>query len=81
MNLPVTLNKIEIPSAEIFYNDKSIGVLNEYELNDLRIQIKHKRLEGVLHNDGHKEPIDVSGKILHWPLQFELMTEQLFELF
>lgn len=82
MNLPITLNKIEVPSAEIFYNDESIGILNLFELNDLRIQIKFNKLEGfsVLHNHGHKEPIDTDGKISNWPEQFNLLTDQLFEL-
>lgn len=82
MNLPITLNKIEVPSAEIFYNDESIGVLNEYELNDLRIQIKNKGLKGffIMHNDGHKEPINEQGRISLWPEQFDLMLNQLCKL-
>lgn len=82
MNLPITLNKIEVPSAEIFYNDESIGVLNEYELNDLRIQIKNKGLKGffIMHKGGHKEPINEQGRISFWPEQFDLMFNQLCKL-
>jgi len=52
--MEIKVNKIEPQTLEHFdKDDKSLGFLNEYEHNDLRIQIAENEIEGIylMYND------------------------------
>jgi len=71
-------------TVEIFDpENKSLGMFNEYEFNDLRIQIKKENIEGyyVKFNE-HKINICPNGKVEKWPSGFfDLQERQFSELF
>lgn len=63
--------------------EKSLGFLNEYEFNDLRIQIAKEKAEGYYMQtaDYKKLPILPNGKIDNWPQEFyDLIENQLTEI-
>lgn len=75
--------------AELYdQNNTFLGLIkNEYQLNDIRIQIKKQQLEGYYlifideKSFKHKLLIDKSGRICAWPKGFfDLTQNQLFEL-
>lgn len=82
--MKIKVNKIEPFKAQA-YDSKGrlLGLLNEYEMNDLRIQIAQNRAEGYfMVYKGEKIPIDKEGKIKSWPIGFyDLIEDQLAELF
>lgn len=84
MKKEATVNKIKPQEVEVFNSDdKSLGFVNEYEFNDLRIQIAENNLEGyyVMFND-IKHPIDQNGRIEDWSQGlFDLFEIQLSKLF
>lgn len=84
MKKEATVNKIVPQEVEVFNpDDKSLGFVNEYEFNDLRVQIAENKLEGyyVMYND-IKHPIDKNGRIENWSQGlFDLFETQLSNLF
>lgn len=79
----IKINRIEPFTCEAFSPDgKSLGFLNEYEYNDLRIQIKEAEATGyyMLYN-GAIIRIDQQGNMEHNPKGFyDTIINQLFEL-
>lgn len=80
------VNKIEPQTVDVFFDDNGtplfIGNVNEYELLDLRLQIKNKSLHGyyIYFND-EKIFINSYGKISKWPVGlFDTIQNYLFEL-
>lgn len=64
----IHINKIEPQTVEVFTpKDRSIGFVNEYEFNDLRVQIATHKLEGyyVMFNEV-KHIINTNGRIDNW---------------
>lgn len=62
---------------------RSLGLVNEFEFNDLRIQISKNRIEGyyLMYND-KKHNITVDGKLDEWSSGlFDIIEIQLSELF
>ena len=80
----IKINKIIPYTCEAFDpNDNSIGYLNEYEFNDLRIQIMKEQAEGyrMITEDGTICNIDKNGIVDKWPKGFyDLVERQLSEL-
>lgn len=83
--MEITINKIEPYKCEAFSpNGISLGFLNEYEFNDLRIQIKTNKVEGYYmrpKEGGELCFIDSDGRIDYWPEGFyDLIENQLMHL-
>jgi predicted ATPase len=82
MDIKVTVIKPQ--TVEVFDpNNKSLGFVNEYEFNDLRIQVATENISGyyVLFN-GEKIQIEPSGKLFSWPVGFfDTIEQQLATLF
>lgn len=82
--MAIKVNKIEPYTCEAFDpQDNSLGFLNEYEFNDLRIQIRKAEAEGyyMKREDGEICVINSKGKLANWPRGFYDTTEyQLMEL-
>lgn len=93
----ITMNKDYTSENEIYvrrirsercdlYSPKEeiIGsIFNEYELNDVRIQVAKKQVEGyyIMWKE-HKIPIEKDGRIENWPEGFyDMIEKQLVELF
>lgn len=78
----IKINRITPPTVEAFYNGASLGSLNEYEFNDLRIQIKRERAEGyTLLFEGQVILINKHGDLSSWPKGLmDLIDRQLMEL-
>ncbi len=78
------VTKIEPQKVEHFNPDNvSLGYLNEYESNDLRIQVAKNKLDGyyLLFNN-EKVNIQSNGKIENWPFGlYDTIERQLAELF
>lgn len=73
--------------ASVHHNNKTIGVITtQYQLNDLRLQVKENQLEGVYlcYDDGeicHRIEISPSGSLSKWPKGFfDLLERQLAQL-
>lgn len=78
--MTIKINKIEPEVVVIFKDGEYFGTVNEYEFNDLRIQIKKAQVEGfTVRKDGIDFPIDSDGRLLAWDF-FELYSKQLEEL-
>jgi hypothetical protein len=78
----IQYNKIEPETVEIWNADGCFATVNEYEFNDIRIQIKKEKVEGfyVLFN-GEAYAIDGSGNLSEHPKGlFEVFVNQLDEL-
>jgi hypothetical protein len=79
----IQYNKIEPQNVEIWNSDGFFARVNEYEFNDIRIQIKKEQAEGfyVLLND-IQYFIDKDGRIIDWPKEglFNTINDQLEEL-
>lgn len=79
----VKLNKIEPQIVEVYHVEEGlIGKLNQYEFNDLRVQICREQVIGyfVFFNE-RSYPIDANGRISGWPKGlFDLFDEQLEQL-
>lgn len=82
--MPIKINKIE-PQIVEFYdpNDNLIGTVNEYEFNDVRIQICKEKAKGYYFMfDGNRMDIDENGRCDRMSSGFfELQMQQLTELF
>lgn len=80
----VHINRITPQTVEAFTpKGRSMGFVNEYEFNDLRVQIAENKLEGyyIMYND-IKHPIDKNGRIENWSQGlFDLFEIQLSKLF
>lgn len=80
----VFVNKIEPQTVEVFTPaDRSLGFVNEYEFNDLRIQIAENKLSGyyVMFED-QKLMIEPDGKMKDWSNGlFDLMLIQMSKMF
>ena len=65
----IIVNKIVPQTVEVFdNNDRSLGILNEYEFNDLRAQIAEQKVTGYyIMFDGFKTNIASNGKLVYWP--------------
>lgn len=64
----VVVKKIEPQIAELFSpDDISMGFINEFEFNDVRIQIKEQQLEGYYCMlNGERSNITKHGKCDNW---------------
>lgn len=80
----VTVNNIRTPQVELFNPDgESMGFVNEYQLNDVRIQIINARAPGfhVVFNNERIDISGVNGDLAKWPKgMFSLMQEQFIKL-
>lgn len=80
-NLPITIPKITPQTIEVFYKDASIGFFNEYEFNDIRVQIKRGKLTGFkVKYNGSFFDIDINGRLFFPDGMFDLIAEQLHQL-
>ena len=77
----VAPRKIEPEKYMVFSPDGKPYSVNEYEFNDLRLQIKKAKESGwtILTDDGEMHFIDINGK--YEGSAFNQMLEQHFELF
>lgn len=79
----ITLPKIKPEEVEVYYEGNSIGFCNEYEFNELRIQIKKSKLDGyaVMH-EGQLHHLRNDGHFYwNWPENlFDLLSKQLREI-
>ena len=74
----ITINKIEPPTATVIFPNGEKHVVNEYEFNDLRVQIKENNAEGFkVVVDGVEVGITPIGQVMHWNSPFGLLIEQL----
>lgn len=85
MDAELHIKRISAERCDL-YNSKNevLGTIyNEYELNDIRIQIAKDKLEGYYVKWKNQViPIEKDGKILTWPAGFyDLQEKQLAELF
>jgi hypothetical protein len=80
----IHINRITPQTVEVFTPaDRSMGFVNEYEFNDLRVQIATNELEGyyVLH-DNEKLFISSDGHLSNWGTgMFDLMEIQISKMF
>lgn len=79
----IKINKIIPQTVELFNpQDESMGFINEYEFNDIRIQIKEQQAEGYYCMfNGKKFNIDKNGRSKDWFKGFfDLHDNQLLEL-
>ncbi len=80
----IHINKIEPQTVEVFTpKGRSMGFVNEYEFNDLRIQIATHKLDGyyVKYND-KKYYINKDGNLPFWTSGlFDLFETQLSKIF
>lgn len=70
-------------TVEVLYPDgSSMGFLNEYELNEVRLQINKNHLEGYsVKFQDQIIPIDKNGWLQSWPSGFfDLIEKQLSQL-
>lgn len=74
--------RIEPEKVEVFYEDSSIGWFNEYEFNEIRIQIAEKKLTGFSMESplsNGRQTIDKRGRVF-FDKAFELQMNQLMRL-
>jgi hypothetical protein len=79
----IVINKIEPQTVELYTPDNiSLGFVNEYEFNDIRIQIKQKQVDGYYCMfNGHRFNIDKNGRSKDWVVGFfDLFDNQLDKL-
>lgn len=75
-------NRIIPQTVDVCFGDDFFATVNEYELNDIRIQIKETGAENfsVIFKDEHI-PINSDGTLSSWPPGlFDLMADQLDKL-
>lgn len=79
----VKVNNIDPQTVELFDPEgNSMGIINQYEFNDIRIQIKNQKASGYycLFNN-EKIFFQDKGGMSNWPEGFfDLQTNQLNEL-
>ena len=72
------ITKIKPPEVQFWYKETFIGYVNEYEFNDLRIQIKDDKIEGYwVFSDDKEYHIFNNGRLTERPKCFKLLEEQL----
>jgi predicted ATPase len=84
----ITIKEIKERPAKVYHNDTFIGeITDQYQLNDIRIQVGKNQIEGVyfLFDIGngviHQINLDKYGQPDTWPNGFfDLMEYQLFEI-
>lgn len=79
---PLKIKKIVPQTVEVYYKNVLVGIVNEYEFYDLRLQIKNGNIDGyfVLFN-GEKISINPNGYTDKWPSGFfDLTIDQLSKL-
>lgn len=80
----IKINKIEPQLVELFAPDDSpLGFINEYEFNDIRVQIAQQKASGyyILFNN-KKIIIEPTGRLHDWPNgMFDLQCKQFAEIF
>ncbi len=79
----IQVNKITPQTAELFNpQGESMGFLNEYEFNDIRIQIMREKAEGYYFMfEGEACVIDKNGRLDYWPEGFfDIYDKQLSKL-
>jgi hypothetical protein len=80
----ISVQKIVPQTVELFDpQGNSMGFVNEYEFNNVRIQIKNAKAEGYYCMfEGKKFVIDKNGRSKDWfPGFFDLIEYQLSQLF
>jgi predicted ATPase len=77
--MKIVFNKIEPQTVEIWNNDGFFAHANEYEFNNIRIQIMKYKAEGFYALfEGQKIRINSDGRVENWPKGFfDLFDEQL----
>ena len=79
----IKINKIPAPTVDLYSPiGHLLGTVNEYEFNDVRIQIMESQLEGyyIVDASGACFYIDKNGRLPLWPKCFDLMSDQLTKL-
>ena len=82
------ISEIKERIAYVYHNGVYIGILTtQYQLNDIRLQVKEGQLEGVYlgyydeEHEYHHIEIKPSGSLSHWPKGFfDLIERQLSQL-
>jgi hypothetical protein len=79
----IQVNLIAPPTVRLFGpNNQDLGMVNEYQLNDVRVQIKVAAATGyfVVDSESVTHNIDKDGRFETYPKCLELMTDQLTNL-
>jgi hypothetical protein len=78
----IIFNKIEPQTVEVWNKDGFFARVNQYEFNDIRIQIKNNKVEEFyIFFDNQKFYINKDGRVANWPIGlFDLFADQLTEL-
>lgn len=79
----IKVNKITPQTVELFNpQDESMGFINEYEFNDVRIQIKEQKAEGYYCMfNGERFNINKDGRSQDWfEGFFDLIEQQMSKL-
>jgi hypothetical protein len=65
----IKIKKIEPPRVYVYKDkDEFVGYLNEYEFNDLRVQIKFEKISGYYFEFNNRRIYICSdGKLQHYP--------------
>lgn len=81
--MSIVINKIMPQTVEAFTpSGESLGYINQYEFNDLRVQLKENKIDGyyLMFND-IKHTIDKDGRVDVWSKGFfDLQEYQLMKL-
>ncbi len=78
----IKINKIEPQVVELYSPDGTLmGLINEYEFNDIRVQIKNEQAEGYYCMfEGRRFNIDKNGRSNDWwegffsTIEYQLMN-------
>ena len=79
----IKFNKIDPPTLEVYTpNNELIGVVNEYEFLDIRVQIKKAQVFGYyIIFKGEKVRIDRNGELESYPIGLlDTMTNYYMDL-
>jgi len=80
----IQIPNIEPCTCEFWFENILIGIIkNEYQLNDVRIQVKQKQLQGYYFMfKNHKIDIQLDGDLSEWPDEFfDITNKQYKELY
>lgn len=79
----IKINKIIPPTYPLYDpDDNLLGDVNEFEFNDIRIQIVKAQIEGYyIKDDDEKLFIHKKGYLDKWPDGFQIFEIQLSKLF
>lgn len=80
--MDIKINKIEPETVEIFRNGEFFGIVNEYEFNDLRLQIaESSSIEFSLKFEDEFYTINQYGVVLDYPEGlFETLMDQAHDI-